>query len=323
LIIRHEETSFKEKKLSKFPEYPDPDIMGPMSTTPKTLVLTAGSLGDCVLTLPALQILQAQGPVTLAGTWPYVQLGSSLLNVKQVVPFEALSQILNSDGPLDESFWGGFTNLYLFFKDKDDKITERLKSFKNLTIHQSAEPFGEFLKKEKWAGEYWLRLVQPNRVTSETIPVSRLNITPEVKERGALLCEFLGVTNPLVIHPGSGSPAKNAPLSFFRKAAEKAVQESGTDVLVIWGDGELNYLNEIDETFKGLNKVKVLSDLLMLRDLPAILSQARGYLGNDSGVTHLASACGIRTFAVFNTTDSRIWGPQEAIILAATQTLYK
>jgi hypothetical protein len=294
-----------------------------MSNSSKTLVLTAGSLGDCVLTLPALQILQSQGPVTLAGTWPHVQLGSSLLNVEQVVPFEALLQILHSDSPLDKSFWGSFTNLYLFFKDKDDKIAERLKPFTGLTIYQPAEPFAEFLKKEKWVGEYWLRLVQPNRATTETIPVSRLNITADVKERGTLLCDFLGVTNPLVIHPGSGSPTKNAPLSFFRKAAEKAVQESGADVLVIWGDAEFNSLNEIQEAFKGLEKVKVLPDLLMLRDLAAVLSRARGYLGNDSGVTHLASACGIRTFAVFKTTDSRIWGPQEAIILAATQQLYQ
>jgi ADP-heptose:LPS heptosyltransferase len=294
-----------------------------MSKPSKTLVLTAGSLGDCVLTLPALQLLQAHGPVTLAGTWPYVQLGSSLLNVEQVIAFESLLQILHSDSSLDQSFWGSFSDLYLFFKDKDEKIIERLKPFTGLTIHQPTEPFEAFLKKEKWAGDYWLQLVQPNRPPTETIPTARLNITKEIKERGALLCEFLGVTNPLVIHPGSGSPAKNAPLSFFRKAAEKAVQESGTDVLVIWGDAEFNHLSEIQETFKGLEKVKVLPDLLMLRDLPAILSQTRGYLGNDSGVTHLASSCGIRTFAVFNTTDSRIWGPQEAIILAATQTLYK
>ena len=287
------------------------------------MVLAAGSLGDCVLTLPALQILQSQGPVTLAGTWPYVQLGSSLLNVERVIPFEAISQILHSDSPLDESFWSGFSDLYLFFKDKNDKIIERLKPFTDLTIYQPIEPFVEFLKKEKWAGDYWLQLVQPNRPQTKTIPTARLNISKEVKERGALLCEFLGVTNPLIIHPGSGNPAKNAPLSFFGKAAKKAVQESGIDVLVIWGDAEFNNLAEIQETFKDLDKVKVLPDLLILRDLPAILSQARGYLGNDSGVTHLASACGIRTFAVFNATDSRIWGPQEAIILAATQNLYQ
>jgi ADP-heptose:LPS heptosyltransferase len=294
-----------------------------MSHPSKTLVLAAGGLGDAILTLPALQSLQTQTSVTLAGTWPYVQLGHSLLNVERVLPFEAISQILLSDSPLDNSFWNGFSDLYLFLKEKDDKVAERLKAFPNLAIHQPHEPFETFLKKEKWAGEYWLQLVQPNRLSAETIPSARLNLSKEVKERGALLCEFLGATNPLVIHPGSGSPAKNAPLSFFRKAAEKAIQESGTDVLVIWGDAELEKLKDIQETFKGLEKVRVLPDLLMLSDLAAILTQARGYLGNDSGVTHLASACGIRTFAVFNSTDSRIWGPQESIILAATQTLYK
>jgi len=294
-----------------------------MSKPSKTLVLAAGSLGDCILTLPALQTLQTQGPVTLAGTSTYIQLGNSLLNVEKVIPLEALLQILHSDTPLDPAFWGSFSNLFIFFKDKDVKILERLKAFPQLTIHEPSENFEEFLKKEKWAGEYWLRLVQPTRPAAETAPTARLNISNEVKERGALLCEFLGVTNPLIIHPGSGNPAKNAPLSFFKKAAEKAAQESGTDVLVIWGDAELDIAEEIYQTFKGLEKVHVLSDLLMLRDLVAVLTQARGYLGNDSGVTHLAAACGIRTFAVFNTTDSRIWGPQESIILAATQTLYK
>jgi ADP-heptose:LPS heptosyltransferase len=294
-----------------------------MSNPSKTLVLAAGSLGDCVLTLPALQTLQAQNPVTVAGTSSYIQLGGALLNVEKVIPLEALLQNLHSDSPLDPAFWNGFSNLYIFFKDKDPKIIERLKQFPNLTIHQSSEPFEDFLKKEKWAGQYWINLIQPTQPQVETIPIARLILSNEIKERGALLCEFLGVTNPLIIHPGSGSPEKNAPLSFFKKAAEKAVQESGTDVLVIWGDAELEDADEITETFKDMEKVKVLPDLLMLRDFAAVLTQARGYLGNDSGATHLAAACGIRTFAVFNTTNSRIWGPQESIILAATQTLYQ
>jgi len=287
------------------------------------LVLAAGSLGDCVLTLPALQALQAKGPVTLAGTSPYIQLGHSLLNIEKVIPLEPLLQSLHSDSRLDAAFWGNFSNLYIFFKDQDAKIIERLKVFAQLTIHEPAEHFDEFLKKERWAGEYWFQLVQPNSTSDGTAPTARLNITEELKERGALLCGFLKVTNPLIIHPGSGSQAKNTPLSFFRKAAEKAVKESGTDVLVIWGEAELESVDEMNEAFKGLENVRILPELLMLRDVAAVLTQAKGYLGNDSGVTHLASACGIRTFAVFNSTDSRIWGPQEAIILAATQTLYQ
>ncbi len=292
-----------------------------MSTN--TLVLSAGSLGDSILALPALQQLQARSPVTLAGTSPYIQMGASLLGVEKVVPLEGLLQVIHADQALDKAFWDGFSDVYVFFKDRDPKLIERLQGLSHLKLHLSSETFAEFLKKERWAGEYWLNLIQDKTPSSsETSHSCRLHITPDILERGALLCDFLGVLNPLIIHPGSGNPAKNAPLGFFKKAAEKAAKESGKDVLVIWGDAELQQADEIMETFKGMEKVKVLPDLLMLRDLIAVLTQARGYLGNDSGVTHLASACGVKTFAVFNSTDAKVWGPQEAIILAAMQTLY-
>jgi ADP-heptose:LPS heptosyltransferase len=74
------------------------------------LVLAAGSLGDCVLTLPALQTLQAQAQVTLAGTFPYRQLGPGLLGVDQVLPLEPLLQgLFSSSGEFNgQSFWDGF-----------------------------------------------------------------------------------------------------------------------------------------------------------------------------------------------------------------------
>src|SRR5258708_39561673 len=39
------------------------------------LVLAAGSLGDSLLTLPALRLLQSRASVTVAGTSPYLSLG--------------------------------------------------------------------------------------------------------------------------------------------------------------------------------------------------------------------------------------------------------
>jgi ADP-heptose:LPS heptosyltransferase len=323
LIIRHPSNRFKVKKPSKTHAFSESHYNAVMSQPTQTLVLAAGSLGDCVLTLPALQKLQSLSPLTVAGTSPYVQIGPALLGVEKVIPLEGLLQFVHSDQPLDPAFWGGFSDVYVFFKDSDSKLIERLRSFPDLKVHQPSETFTNFLKKERWAGEYWLHLVQPGYPhPGAMVPPSRLSLSDAVKERGALLCDFLQVRRPLIIHPGSGSPAKNAPLSFFKKAAEKTAKETEQDVLVIWGDAELDQYEEIMETFKGMDKVKVLPDLLMLRDLVAVLSQAQGYLGNDSGVTHLASACGIKTFAVFNSTDAKVWGPQEAIILAAMQTLY-
>ena len=52
----------------------------------------------------------------------------------------------------------------------------------------------------------------------------------------------------------------------------------------------------------------------MLEDLPlssilAVLSLANAFVGNDSGVSHLAGAMGIRTFTAFGPTNSQVYHP--------------
>jgi ADP-heptose:LPS heptosyltransferase len=46
-----------------------------------------------------------------------------------------------------------------------------------------------------------------------------------------------------------------------------------------------------------------------VRVLGALLSQAGLYVGNDSGVTHLAAAAGAPTLALFGPTDPATWAP--------------
>jgi ADP-heptose:LPS heptosyltransferase len=46
--------------------------------------------------------------------------------------------------------------------------------------------------------------------------------------------------------------------------------------------------------------------VMMARELAA----ARLYIGNDSGVTHLAAAIGCKTVAVFGPTDPKVWAPR-------------
>jgi len=48
---------------------------------------------------------------------------------------------------------------------------------------------------------------------------------------------------------------------------------------------------------------------LPLRTLAAVLARASVYLGNDSGVSHLAAAAGAPTVAVFGPTDPDRWSP--------------
>jgi ADP-heptose:LPS heptosyltransferase len=48
---------------------------------------------------------------------------------------------------------------------------------------------------------------------------------------------------------------------------------------------------------------------LPLRVLGALLARAALYVGNDSGVTHLAAAWGAPTLALFGPTDPAQWAP--------------
>jgi ADP-heptose:LPS heptosyltransferase len=40
------------------------------------------------------------------------------------------------------------------------------------------------------------------------------------------------------------------------------------------------------------------------------LANAKLYVGNDSGITHLAAAAGCPTVAIFGPTDPRVWAPR-------------
>jgi ADP-heptose:LPS heptosyltransferase len=56
-------------------------------------------------------------------------------------------------------------------------------------------------------------------------------------------------------------------------------------------------------------------DRLSLRDLAARVAGCRAYLGNDSGVSHLAGLCGTRTVVMFGPTPASVWAPSGPQVL--------
>lgn len=97
--------------------------------------------------------------------------------------------------------------------------------------------------------------------------------------------------NFAVIHPFASSPAKRWPLDHFRSVAV----ELGSPVEWLAGPEE-----QLDEAVR-------IDDLY---ELGCWLSRARVYIGNDSGISHLAAAVGVPTIAIFLTTDPSIWAPR-------------
>lgn len=111
----------------------------------------------------------------------------------------------------------------------------------------------------------------------------------------------------VAVHPGSGGRRKCWPAERFARVAE-ALGAEGIGVALVQGpaDGEI-----VADVLKALGGAPppVVSDL-PVRDLAALLSLCATYLGNDSGVTHLAAAVGTPTVALFGPTDPAVWGPR-------------
>jgi len=95
----------------------------------------------------------------------------------------------------------------------------------------------------------------------------------------------------VILHPGSGSAIKCWP--HF-----SALIESVTDATVLLGPCEAGF-KTTKPRLHGLTLVEVVENL----------RRCRFFVGNDSGITHLAGYLGIPTLALFGPTDFRIWGP--------------
>jgi len=110
----------------------------------------------------------------------------------------------------------------------------------------------------------------------------------------------------VVIQPGSGGTSKCWHLDNFLAIAKELGSE-GIDVIFLLGPAELDRFS--DAAIKNISSVaRYLSDLSLAQVL-GLLSCADVFVGNDSGITHLAAALGVRTLAVFGPTNPAVYKP--------------
>ena len=96
----------------------------------------------------------------------------------------------------------------------------------------------------------------------------------------------------IAIHPSSGSPRKNWPLENFQALSQRLKN-------VEWCASP-----EPEQTLPNAFTTDNLSELAHW------LAEARLYIGNDSGITHLAAAVGTPVIAIFQTSNPGLWAPR-------------
>jgi len=236
------------------------------------LLIRTGAIGDFILSLPALESLRTD----------YTEVWCASQNVPLARFADSAQSIVAS----------GLDRLGLL---PADDVIDRLRRFDSIISWYGANrpefrdltpelglPF-EFLPALPTGSGHAVDFYNRQAIQLGASAVSRF---PEIKCPPA-------TRTFAVIHPFASNPAKRAPIAVFEAAAKRLAQTM-----------PVHWLCGPEEEFEGAIRI---SDLY---ELACWLRQARIFVGNDSGISHLAAAVGTPVQAFFRTTDPRVWTPR-------------
>jgi len=158
--------------------------------------------------------------------------------------------------------------------------------------------------------EYNVHMVETffdQQVEFRYIPIK---VNPEAKEKvyGLLKTLNIDVNNFIVLHPGSGGSTKVWPVQFFGELAQ-ILLKNGYDVVLTGSKFESQLAKIISQ---NAPQIINLIGRLDLYETIALLSIARGFVSNSTGILHIASVLGIPTVGLFPNTphlSAKRWGP--------------
>lgn len=282
------------------------------------LLIHQGALGDLILSLPAfysLRIFSAHASWTIAGNLETLSLLEDRFYAQRIVSIhqKEWAALFQEEAGLPEPFHrflASFQQAFVFSKRKPELFLRGLNraGLKNVLWIPSQPDEERRLS---------LPAIQKEMLASQKIPWVEPEKTvfpnPDDLRKGRELLERVtsreGHQGPgWAIHPGSGSPNKNWPWERFLETASALDQRTGLRPFFLLGPVETETSREMTGKIENLG-FPILRDI-SLPILAGLLSQCAGYLGNDSGVSHLAAALGIPAFLLFGPTDPEIWGPK-------------
>jgi len=110
----------------------------------------------------------------------------------------------------------------------------------------------------------------------------------------------------IIVHPGSGGLKKCLPVALLD---EVVVTLSRTGHFTVWmiGPDELERFGpEYSARLSKSAPVIYEGDVVRAAD---VVAGADVFIGHDAGMTHVAALAGVKTIAVFVSTDPRVWRP--------------
>jgi len=253
------------------------------------LIVRPGALGDTILSLPLLASIQAEHPdarLTLLGNPTYQDL------LPPGTDFQSI----------DSSRWvwlfgssaGGrsmrtFSRAYVILNRADDVARNLLNTGTKVVLTASSTP-----PHGKHA------VAHLHEALGFPVPPRR----PALRKLAPL-----EKSDVIWIHPGSGGPTKCVPLEAMTRLAEILRSETGLALAVTAGEAD-DFLRDLPEWEKLTSGPRTyFAENRPLPELCRQLGGARLFVGNDSGISHLAASLGVPSAVFFISSDPIQWSP--------------
>ncbi|MCX7857838.1 MAG: glycosyltransferase family 9 protein [Deltaproteobacteria bacterium] len=313
-----------------------------MQNPENILVLRLSSLGDIIMTLPAVYSLKNYFPsskIAWVCEGSACELLSCMRFVDEVIKFprDKIREALNNGSPMEA--WVTFLNFIRDLRRTEfDLVFDFHGILKSAVIScltrkkrmvglgkPYAKEFSHLFYRERINGsDQHIHKVQRNMMLvkyigvkgfSENIPFMVPKTDEEYVEqffRKEGLSGRVFVVNPFSSIRGR---YKRWPLEYYRELIKMIKKEMDPRVIILWGTNEEKI--EAEKLKESLNGDVILSWSMNVPKLLAFLSKVDLYIGGDSGITHLASLVKTPVVAIFGPSDHKVnspWGTTKKIV---------
>ena len=265
-----------------------------MKPQPRVLVIRGSAIGDFILTLPAIRLLRE----TIAGCH------------LEVIGYPAIAELARAAGLADSvRSLEHRTMAPLFAKTApiDEALAEHLRSF-NLVVSFLYDPDGLFRASMERVGVKTLiecspRVQNDGEHASKQLAKGLEKIAMFLEDEHLQHAHFERgpeTMKRIAIHVGSGSEKKNWPLEQWQRLADTF---AGHEIVFVTGEAEQERGVRIESHSNW--------HALPLSELAARFATCSAFLGHDSGISHLAAACGVPSLLLFGPTNPDVWAPPQ------------
>jgi hypothetical protein len=277
------------------------------------LVLHPGGLGDSILSFPAIALLRRQWPsanVTLAGNIdhlaPIAASYAERIRSLSTLPIPCL--YANEDLlPEETVFWKSYDRIISWTGSGNPTFEKRLRELRPDACIGTWKPKPGDMRH---VSRLFADSLRPIISFKNTLDPARIYLDSKTRTEGARWLVEHGWNKrdaPIAIHPGAGSVTKRWPLERFIGLARHLAGPKQKTLLVMDGPAEPGLARQMVQALSMPGVI--LMEEAPLGLLAALIEKCCLFVGNDSGLAHLAAALDVPCIVLFGPTLPDHWAP--------------